>query len=1514
MPIIANAATPVNGDKYITKIELKKGDSKVNNGDTLKINERLDLFYEFSLDPNDQYKNGDTVVFSIPKEFQVVSNFSFDMNSPTGEKVATAKIVGDKTSGYQVQMTFVTDYIEKNSLFSGMMDLKCVLNETYVQKGENTIKLPTDSITINFDTSSSGGGGGWDGINGGNSSANGKTGKIRNTSVSDPPKSPGDFMLWNVDLGRDTILGMAGVDSFDKIESIYVADAPKNQRLVVMSDLYNGWEGFAYFEGHYTTMHFEDGKISQDEMGVSSDLKSFNMDVLPRIKAMEDKAIAKNSVFKQFTLQYYTRPENNVLAGTQLENKATISIKVKGSDVPKTWTISNSVTWNEGSGSIVGKVAGVRINKMDSQDSRPLKDAHFDLYRQNNDGTSTKISDLVTNDAGVAQYPNDNKPGLPIGNYYLEETAAPSGYLLDKKKHNFSISDKDIAKTTDKEMFYLDETIQNSKATIVEGTKTWKDGDGAGRPEKIKVDLSQNGTVIQTQEVTAANNWKYAFKDLAANDANGVAYKYEVKEQSVAGYKSEVKGYDITNTKEAKTTVEGTKTWNDNNAKDRPSTIKVDLLQNGKVVDTKEVTAATDWKYAFKDLAANDENGKAYKYEVKEEPVAGYETKVNGYDITNTKAGKTSVSGTKTWNDNNASDRPESIKVKLLQNGKEIDTRDASKATDWKYEFKDLAAFDEKGVAYKYEVKEEPVAGYETKVNGYDITNTKVAKLTVEGTKTWNDNNAKDRPSTIKVDLLQNGKVVDTKEVTVATNWKYTFEKLQAYDANGVAYKYEVKEEPVAGYETKVNGYDITNTKVAKLTVEGTKTWNDNNAKDRPSTIKVDLLQNGKVVDTKEVTAATNWKYTFEKLQAYDANGVAYKYEVKEQPVAGYETKVNGYDITNTKVGETKVSGTKTWNDNNASDRPESIKVKLLQNGKEIDTRDASKATDWKYEFKDLAANDENGKAYKYEVKEEPVAGYETKVNGYDITNTKVGETKVSGTKTWNDDNAKDRPGTIKVDLLQNGKVVDTKEVTAATNWKYTFEKLQAYDANGVAYKYEVKEQPVAGYETKVNGYDITNTKVGETKVSGTKTWNDDNAKDRPGTIKVDLLQNGKVVDTKEVTAATNWKYTFEKLQAYDANGVAYKYEVKEQPVAGYEAKVKGYDITNTKVGETKVEGTKTWNDNNAKGRPSTIKVDLLQNGKVVDTKEVTAATNWKYTFEKLQAYDANGVAYKYEVKEQPVAGYEAKVKGYDITNTKVGETKVEGTKTWNDNNAKDRPSTIKVDLLQNGKVVGTKEVTAATNWKYTFEKLQAYDANGVAYKYEVKEEPVAGYETKVNGYDITNTKVGETKVEGTKTWNDNNAKDRPKTIKVDLLQNGQVIATQEVSEVSEWKYAFKDLAAYDANGVAYKYEVKEQPVAGYKSKVNGYDITNTKIKDETPVDPKNPANPVDPKDPVNSVDPKDPVNPKDDTKVPSTKDNQEKSSWLPNTGGTATEMIPIAGGMILLVLGGILFSRRKVK
>ncbi|WP_131800803.1 Cna B-type domain-containing protein, partial [Bacillus mycoides] len=281
----------------------------------------------------------------------------------------------------------------------------------------------------------------------------------------------------------------------------------------------------------------------------------------------------------------------------------------------------------------------------------------------------------------------------------------------------------------------------------------------------------------------------------------------------------------------------------------------------------------------------------------------------------------------------------------------------------------------------------------------------------------------------------------------------------------------------------------------------------------------------------------------------------------------------------------------------------------------------------------------------------------------------KVKTTSVSGTKNWNDNNATDRPSTIQVDLLKNGDVIQTQDVTAANGWNYTFANIPAYDNDGNAYTYTVKEHPVTGYKSEVNGYNITNTKDAKTSVSGTKTWNDNNATDRPTTIQVDLLKNGDVIQTQDVTAANNWNYTFADLAQYDANGVPYTYTVKEHPVTGYKSEVNGYNITNTKDAKTTVAGTKTWNDNNATDRPTTIQVDLLKNGDVIQTQDVTAANNWNYTFADLAQYDANGVPYTYTVKEHPVTGYKSEVNGYNITNTKDAKTTVAGTKTWNDNN-----------------------------------------------------------------------------------------------------------------------------------------------------------------------------------------------------------------------------------------------------
>ena len=355
----------------------------------------------------------------------------------------------------------------------------------------------------------------------------------------------------------------------------------------------------------------------------------------------------------------------------------------------------------------------------------------------------------------------------------------------------------------------------------------------------------------------------------------------------------------------------------------------------------------------------------------------------------------------------------------------------------------------------------------------------------------------------------------------------------------------------------------------------------------------------------------------------------------------------------------------------------------------------------------------------------------------------------------------------------------------------------------------------------------------------------------------------------------------------------------------------KGATATITdKKAVTTVSGTKTWKDNDDQDgkRPDSIKVNLLANGKVVQIKTVTASDNWKYSFTNLPEFE-NGQKITYTVTEDAVAGYTSTIDGYNITNNHTPATvKVSGTKTWNDNNNQDgiRPSSITVNLLANGQQVASKKVSASDNWQYSFDNLAAY-ANGKKITYTVTEDAVAGYTSTVDGYNVTNNHTPATvKVSGTKTWNDNNNQDgiRPSSITVNLLANGQQVASKKVSASDNWQYSFDNLAAY-ANGKKITYTVTEDAVAGYTSTVDGYNITNTH-NPTTPKKPQVPNNPTTPKKPQvpnngNKVVPKDFTQGK----------TYDKTSRLPQTGDRSSIGMMFVGiVMLLLSLGLVVINR----
>ena len=583
--------------------------------------------------------------------------------------------------------------------------------------------------------------------------------------------------------------------------------------------------------------------------------------------------------------------------------------------------------------------------------------------------------------------------------------------------------------------------------------KNWQDNDNQDgkRPEKITVELYRNNEnePVETVTIDASSDWKYVFSKLPKYDENKNEITYRVVEETVPEYDTEYEisdnGVEIYNhhTPE-KVSVEGSKTWNDEENQDgkRPESITVRLFADGTEVTSKTVTANDNWSWSFTGLDKYN-SGTEIVYTISEDTVADYTTVVDGYNITNTHTPeKISISGSKTWNDNGDQDgkRPESITVRLFADGTEVTSKTVTANDNWSWSFTGLDKYNS-GTEIVYTISEDTVADYTTVVDGYNITNTHTPeKISISGSKTWDDADNQDgkRPSSITVRLLADGRVVSHKKITEKDNWSWNFEDLPVYE-KGEKITYTIKEDSVENYETKLDGYNIINThKTETTSVSGTKTWNDNNNQDgvRPDSITVELLKtvNGTTTSMgenyKQVLTGNKLDYSWSNLPVYEA-GKRITYTVKEAgekdgKIVGkngekytVEYDSTGMNITNTYTPKTtSVSGTKTWvdYDNKYNSRPESITINLLANGGKVDSKTITPQNDsWTYKFEDLPVY-KNGQKITYTISEDTVSGYKSKVTGYNVTNTYTEAPKGTITMNWDTQSTTESP--IPVDVV----------------------------------------------------------------------------------------------------------------------------------------------------------------------------------------------------------------------------------------------------------------------------------------------------------------------------------------------------------------------------------------------------------------------------------------------------------------------------------------------------------------
>ena len=125
-----------------------------------------------------------------------------------------------------------------------------------------------------------------------------------------------------------------------------------------------------------------------------------------------------------------------------------------------------------------------------------------------------------------------------------------------------------------------------------------------------------------------------------------------------------------------------------------------------------------------------------------------------------------------------------------------------------------------------------------------------------------------------------------TKQVTANDNWDYEFTDLPK-NLNGQPIVYTVNEEPVSGYSSQVEGFNITNTYKEVPTIPSvnvTQQWNDNNdrEKNRPSSVKVQLYDRDKKHGEPVILNDDNhWSHSWKNLPKQDANGNKTNYTVK---------------------------------------------------------------------------------------------------------------------------------------------------------------------------------------------------------------------------------------------------------------------------------------------------------------------------------------------------------------------------------------------------------------------------------------------------------------------------------------------------------------------------------------------------------------------------------------------------------------------------------------------------------
>ncbi|MGY3735905.1 Cna B-type domain-containing protein [Lactococcus taiwanensis] len=488
----------------------------------------------------------------------------------------------------------------------------------------------------------------------------------------------------------------------------------------------------------------------------------------------------------------------------------------------------------------------------------------------------------------------------------------------------------------------------------------------------------------------------------------------------------------------------------------------------------------------------------------------------------------------------------------------------------------------------------------------------------------------------------------------------------------------------------------------------------------------------------------------------------------------------------------------------------------------------------WKFQWDNLPkySDDTDGHGLKeifYKIEEVFVPGYismvkEINESEFEITNTYANPTELRGRKIWNDILFDGGRSEITVGILQSINGGEKKPVLYKDLAKYIDESILA---GPVSESYP----------------ELTNASAD------------------------DEIWNQQVV--RKVNETT-WEYLFTHLPSTDSNNSKITYSVQEvKGIFGYEQRLIGNNIINDLQEEVSITFEKLWDDNeNAfDTRPGSILIQLVSriSGSQSEWTEVgdfvklepDASGKWSHEFKNVPRFVDNKLI-EYSVVEraaeegeldsyvtsatEDIIAHDGKVTMINKYNQKETTT-FTVQKLWNDGMFKQRPSLIKVNLFrsldgENWEIVPEySEITVSGNssdkeWNLNLENLPTFDKNGDRYQYKVEEMDVPeNYVSEVVDGKIVNTLLAN--ISGTKTWS-NRSKTFP--LKIELLQNGTAVASQNIGDEEKWGYDFGKWAIYDESGKKYSYTIRESVInssddlSGYKKEIENKEISPTHL------------------------------------------------------------------------------------